>query len=174
MRILTELTKLDKKYITRCVELAKKSLKNGESPFGSIVAENGNIISESENKVFKDKDITKHAEMIAILAAQKKLGKKNLSKCTLYTICEPCPMCAFLLRELKFKKIVYSLESPYMGGHSKWNILEDPYLEKFKPVFSKPPIVIKGVMRNRAIDVFKKAGWGPMFGKNFYKNAIIK
>ena len=166
--------KLDKKHIIRCIELAERSFKKGESPFGSVVVKDGKVISESGNEVFKNKDITKHAEMIAILAAQKKVGKKNLSKCTLYTICEPCPMCSFLLRELKFKKVVYSLESPYMGGHGKWNILKDPYLERLKPVFSKPPIVIKGVMKNKAMGVFRRAGWGPMFDKNFYKNVIIK
>ena len=174
MRASAKLTKLDKKYIIRCIELAERSLKNGESPFGSVVAKDGRIVSESGNRVVKDKDITKHAEMIAILAAQKKFGKKNLNKCTLYTICEPCPMCAFLLRELRFKKVVYSIESPFMGGHSKWNILEDSSLEKFKPVFSKSPIVIGGVMRNRAIEVFKRAKWGPMFEKCYNDNGKRK
>lgn len=155
----------DTKFIKRCIELSKKSVEQKEAPFGSVVTINGKIIAESQNLVIQKKDITQHAEMRAILQAERKLKSFDLSKCTLYTNCEPCPMCSFLIRELKFKKVVYSLKSPYMGGHTKWNILEDPELEKFSPVFGKPPIVKSGLLEKEALKVFHDAGWGKMLKK---------
>lgn len=155
----------DEKFMLRCIELAEKSVKEGEAPFGSLVVVDNKIIAESGNKIFKTKDITQHAEMRVILAAQKKFKSFDLSKCTIYTNCEPCPMCAFMIRELKFKRVVYSSKSPYMGGHSKWNILEDTELEKFNPVFNKPPKVVGGVLAEKAMEIFRRAGWGPMFKK---------
>ena len=155
----------DEKFILRCIELAEQSVKRGESPFGGVVTVGSKIIAESGNKVLETKDLTQHAEMRVILEAQKKFKSLDLSKCTIYTNCEPCPMCAFMIRELKFKRVVYALKSPYMGGHSKWNILQDGELEKFHPVFSKPPQVTGGVLADKAIGTFKKAGWGSMLKK---------
>ena len=153
----------DEKFMLRCIELAEQSIEFGESPFGSVVVYRNNIISESGNRIFSSKDPTQHAEMRAILEAQRIFGSSDLSKCTLYTICEPCPMCSFLIRELKFKRVVYGLKSPYMGGHNKWNILEDKDLEKFKEVFGKPPEVVGNFLSEEAKIPFLQAGWGPMF-----------
>lgn len=155
--------KQDEKYIKRCIKLAEKSFKNGDAPFGSIVVLGNKIVAQSENWTIRKKNVTRHAEMEVILKTQKKLSPFKISQCTIYSNCEPCPMCAFILRELKFKRVVYALKSPYMGGHSKWNILRDSELEKFTPVFSKPPDVIMGVLKGKAMIIFKKAGWGKMF-----------
>lgn len=155
----------DEKFIARCIELATQSVKRGEAPFGALVVMGNKIIAESGNRVIEKKDVTQHAEMRVILQTQKKFNSFNLSKCTLYTNCEPCPLCSFMVRELKFRRVVYSLKSPYMGGHSKWNILEDRGLEKFRPVFCKPPRVVSGILREKAKEVFRKAGWRAMFVK---------
>ena len=98
--------KRDDLYIRRCIELSKKSLKDGELPFGSLIVKAGRIIAESENRTKKDGDITSHAEMVVIKKAQKVLSTQNLSDCTIYASTEPCPMCSFMIRELKFKKVV--------------------------------------------------------------------
>ncbi len=68
-------------------------------------------------------------------------------------------MCSFMMRELKFKKVVFAMESPDMGGFSRWNILQDEGLVKFYPIFSSPPDVVGGVLREEAEEVFKKAGF---------------
>ena len=164
----------DEKFMARCIKLAENSVKRGESPFGSLITVNNKIIAESGNMVFKTNDMTQHAEMRVMLAAQKKLKSFNLSKCTIYTNCEPCSMCSFMIRELKIKRVVYALKSPYMGGHSKWNILEDRELEKFHPVFNRPPDVLTGVLAKEAMITFKKAGWGLMFKKSKKKTRKSK
>ncbi len=146
------------KYIRRCIELAEESLERGDNPFGSVIVCNGEIIVETGNEVKKN-DVTNHAEIVAMRKAQEILKTNDLSNCKIYSNCEPCPMCSFMMRELKFNTVVFSLVSKYMGGFSKWNILEDKDLEKFEPVFSKPPKVITGVLEDEARETFKKAGW---------------
>lgn len=72
-------------------------------------------------------------------------------------------MCAFMAREYKVSKIVYALPSPFMGGHSKWNIMEDKGLEQFPPFFASVPEVIGGVLEEEAKLVFDQTPmW--MFG----------
>ncbi len=114
-------------------------------------------------------DITQHAEQLVIRKAQKKFPDFDLSQCTLYTNCEPCPMCAFVMRELKFKRVVFAVPSPWMGGFSRWDILQDKDLERFGFVFGKAPEVLGGILKGEALKVFRRAGWGLMLkekGKN--------
>lgn len=81
------------------MELAKKNAeigvsKNEGGPFGAVIVdENNNIIANGNNKVLLQNDPTAHAEIVAIRSACKKLNTYDLSGMTIYTSCEPCPMC---------------------------------------------------------------------------------
>ena len=81
------------------MELAKKKAeigvsKNEGGPFGAVIVdENNNIIATGNNKVFLQNDPTAHAEIVSIRAACKKLNTYDLTGMTIYTSCEPCPMC---------------------------------------------------------------------------------
>jgi len=152
----------DEKYMWRCIQLSEKALELGDNPFGCVIAGKNGILIETRNKI-KENDITNHAEILAMRKAQKLLKTSDLSEYAIYSNCEPCPMCSFMMRELKFKRVVFALLSPHMGGYSKWNILEDKGLSKFKPIFSNPPKVITGILRKEALAVFEKAGWESMF-----------
>src|SRR3984957_20880435 len=90
---------LDLRMMARCIELSRDSIAAGELPFGCV---------------------TRHAEMIAMSEAQRVLGTKRLSRCTLYTNVEPCAMCCYCIRETRMRKVVYAIRSPIMGGHSRW------------------------------------------------------
>ena len=68
-------------------------LANEGGPFGAVIVKDGEIIASAHNEVLKNKDSTAHAEMNVIRKACKKLDDFNLSGCTLYTSCQPCPMC---------------------------------------------------------------------------------
>ncbi len=65
-----------------------------EHPVGALIVRGSEIISTSGNRTHRDTNPTHHAEVVVIGLASKKLGKKNLSDCILYTTHEPCPMCA--------------------------------------------------------------------------------
>ena len=90
-------------------ENADKGILNNEGgPFGAVIVdENNNIISTGNNQVLNQKDPTAHAEIVAIREACKKLNTYDLSNCTLYTSCEPCPMCLSAIIWANIKKVYY-------------------------------------------------------------------
>ncbi len=62
-------------------------------PFGAIIVKDGQVIATGHNEVVANQDPTAHAEIVAIRKACKILNRFDLSDCSLYTTCEPCPMC---------------------------------------------------------------------------------
>ncbi|MFH1420892.1 MAG: nucleoside deaminase [Candidatus Aenigmatarchaeota archaeon] len=90
------------------MRLAIKEGKKGDFPFGAIIVKNNRILSAAHNTAKSDS--TAHAEINAIRKACKKLGNTNLSGCTLYSTCEPCPMCFTAAWWSRISKIVYGAE----------------------------------------------------------------
>ncbi|KJH41859.1 putative guanine deaminase [Dictyocaulus viviparus] len=81
-------------YMEKAIEEACKGVKAGDGgPFGAVIVSDGKIISTGHNMVLVSNDPTMHAEVVAIRNACKKRGHFDLSGCTLYTSCYPCPMC---------------------------------------------------------------------------------
>ena len=158
----------DEKFMRRCIELSQQSVHAGDAAFGSLIAHNDQLIAEAQND-YKTK-ITEHAEIVALNKAHAVTGSPDLSLFTLYTSCEPCPMCSFMIREFKIKRVVFALRSLYVGGYSKWQILQDESIAALYPVFSKPPEVIAGFMEDDAKIVMDQTPlW--MFGNNPQRNA---
>jgi len=152
----------NEEYMRYCISLAEKSVDADEWPFACIIVKNGEIIAESINGVHKHMDIASHAEILAMKEAQKVLNTHDLSDCEIFSNCEPCAMCSLIIRALKFKKVVFSLPSPYMGGYTKWTILQDTKLEELKSDFNNPPEVIAGLLQEEAVKTFKRIRWGEM------------
>jgi tRNA(Arg) A34 adenosine deaminase TadA len=100
----------DRKFLLKAIDIALKGMKHGGGPFGAIVARDGEIISESHNKVVITNDPTAHAEVLAIREAASKLKTHDLSDCTLYTSCEPCPMCLGAIYWSGIKAVVYACD----------------------------------------------------------------
>lgn len=94
--------------LERAVQLACKSARTaGGGPFGAIVARGGEILGEGSNRVTLDRDPTAHAEVIAIRAACVNVGSHVLAGATLYTSCEPCPMCLAAAWWARIERVVY-------------------------------------------------------------------
>jgi len=153
----------DEKFMLRCIALSQESVDSGDAAFGSLIAINEKLIAEGLNN-YRSK-ISEHAEIVALNNAHKVLGTHDLSSCTLYTSCEPCPMCSFMIREYKIRRVVFALPSLYVGGFSKWPILQDEELSLLKPIFSEPPEIVGGFMEKEAKVVMDKTPlW--MFGSD--------
>lgn len=86
-------TNNDKQFMLRAIDLAVENVANGGGPFGAVIVKDGEIVAEGVNRVTANNDPTAHAEVSAIREACKKLGTFDLAECTIYTSCEPCPMC---------------------------------------------------------------------------------
>ena len=147
----------DATMMRRCVALAQSAAQSGEYPFAALIARRGEFICESLNMVRAEGDLTRHAEMVAISSAQKKLRTTSLDDCTLYSTIEPCAMCSYAIRETRIGRVVFSLRSPLMGGHSRWKVLTDSTLSSALPeVFAPPPIVLSGYLQHDVQTVFQK------------------
>jgi tRNA(adenine34) deaminase len=141
----------DRLMMTRCIELAKASSKAGEYPYAAVLCRGDTVIAESTNRVTHDRDVTRHAEVVAISQAQKTLGTVSLDDCEIYVVGEPCAFCSYAIRESRIRRVVYGLSSPHMGGVSKWNILTDTDLSTTMPeVFAPPPEIVSGFMAAEA------------------------
>jgi tRNA(Arg) A34 adenosine deaminase TadA len=80
-------------HMARAIELAELSIQSGGGPFGAVVVKDDKILAEAHNQVVRDHDPTAHAEVRAIRLAAAALGDHVLTGCTVYSSCEPCPMC---------------------------------------------------------------------------------
>ena len=162
------MTNPDKHFMQRCIELSKLSLDQGDAPFGSLITRDNELIAEGINAA--NTKVSEHAEITALHNAHQVIGSPDLSGCTLYTSCEPCPMCSFMIREYKISRVVFALPSLYMGGYSKWKILQDTDLTKFNLFFGTPPEVIGNFMEDEAKQVMEGTIFW-MFGKDPKENS---
>jgi tRNA(Arg) A34 adenosine deaminase TadA len=100
----------DKLFLLRAIETASVGISEGGGPFGAVIVKGGKIISEACNRVVLNNDPTAHAEILAIRQASSVLKSHDLHECTLYSSCEPCPMCLGAIYWSGIKKVVYSCD----------------------------------------------------------------
>ena len=92
-------------FMNKAIENANNS---DGGPFGAVIIKDNNIVSNGNNKVTLDNDPSAHAEIVAIRNACKELNTFNLEGCSIYTSCEPCPMCLAACYWARLDKIYYS------------------------------------------------------------------
>ena len=152
---------LDTQMMQRCIALSVQSGEAGEYPYGVVIARAGTVVTDSINRVAHEHDVTRHAEVVAISAAQKALSTVSLDDCTIYVSAEPCAYCCYAIRESRISRVVYALSSPHMGGVSKWPVLTDEDISRTMPeVFAAPPSILAGFMARQAQDALLR--WNPL------------
>jgi tRNA(Arg) A34 adenosine deaminase TadA len=103
------MTQQDEKFMRRAIELARNGMNAGAGgPFGAVVVKDGEIVGEGFNRVTSINDPTAHAEVVAIRRACEKLNSFQLDGCTIYTSCEPCPMCLGAIYWARPAKVFYA------------------------------------------------------------------
>ena len=95
-------------FMRRAIELSRSNIDNNGGPFGAVIVKNGQIVGEGANRVTASFDPTAHAEIVAIRSACATLKTFNLSDCTIYTSCEPCPMCLSAIYWARINAIYYA------------------------------------------------------------------
>lgn len=95
-------------FMRRAIELSLENVKKGGGPFAALIVRNGEILAEDCNLVTVLNDPTAHAEINAIRDAARKLKTFDLSGCTIYSTCEPCPMCLGAIYWAKIDKVVFA------------------------------------------------------------------
>lgn len=96
------------KFMRMAIELAENNVVQGQGgPFGVVIVKDGMVIARSANRVVPTNDPTAHAEVSAIRLACKELETFSLEGCTIYTSCEPCPMCLGAIYWARIDTIYY-------------------------------------------------------------------
>jgi guanine deaminase len=102
-------TDLDSLFLAKAVKLSKAHMEAGHGgPFGAVVVLDGKVVAEGWNEVTSTNDPTAHAEVVAIRRACATLDRFDLRGATLYTSCEPCPMCLASALWARIDRIVYA------------------------------------------------------------------
>lgn len=105
---------------------AKKAYEKLEIPVGAVIVKNGEIIARAYNLKETKNDTTKHAEILAIQRASKKLKAWRLEGCEMYVTLEPCTMCTGAIINSRIKKLYIGTLDPKTGAcGSVLNILQD-------------------------------------------------
>ncbi len=98
----------DARFMQMAIDLSVENVDNGGGPFGAvIVSPEGEVIATGVNRVTANNDPTAHAEVSAIRAACQKVHDFKLHGCTVYSSCEPCPMCLSALYWAGVKRICF-------------------------------------------------------------------
>ena len=96
---------MQEKFMKEALKEAKKAYNKLEIPVGAVIVRNDKIIARAHNIKEEKKDTTKHAEIIAIQKASKKLETWRLNDCEMYVTLEPCAMCAGAIIQARLKKV---------------------------------------------------------------------
>ncbi len=113
-------------YMKLALKEAKKAYDELEIPVGAIIVKGGKVIARAYNEKEKKQDSTKHAEILAIQKAAKKLKSWRLYDCDMYVTLEPCSMCAGALIQSRIHKVYIGTMDEKTGAcGSVLNLLED-------------------------------------------------
>lgn len=135
------------------------AFEEDEVPVGAVVVCRGRVIARAHNLTERLTDVTAHAEMQAITAAQEALGGKYLNECTLYVSVEPCIMCAGAIGWAQIGRVVYGAADPKRG------------FSTFAPQALHPKTLVeKGLLENECAALmqsfFRRKRGGGRAGRN--------
>ena len=134
-------------FMKEALKQAKKAYNKLEVPVGVVIVKDNKIIARAYNQKEMKNNPIKHAEIVAIEKACKKLNNWRLNDCEMYVTLEPCPMCAGAIVNSRIKKIYIGAVQEKTGAcGSKTNIIEEYKSEaKVEVEF--------GILKERCLDI---------------------
>jgi tRNA(Arg) A34 adenosine deaminase TadA len=101
----------DERYIREAIELAEEAVDEGNTPFGSLLVVDGEVVERSRNTTLTEEDITAHPELKLARWAARELTPAERDRCTMYTSTEPCEMCATAIHYAGLDRVVFSVST---------------------------------------------------------------
>lgn len=102
-----EFEKQDVYFMRQALREAEKARDIDEVPVGAVIVKDGKIIARGHNRSITLKDVTAHAEIVALRKACKKLNNYRLTGCSIYVTIEPCVMCMGALVHARIKNLYF-------------------------------------------------------------------
>lgn len=148
-----EITEQDRAWMQQAIDLSIENVAQGGGPFGAVIVRDGALVAEGVNRVTANNDPTAHAEVSAIREACRREGSFKLEGCTIYTSCEPCPMCLSAIYWAGISRIYYGntkqdAEHIHFGDKFIYDEIARPYAERTIP--------IEPLMRDEAQEAFRR------------------
>jgi tRNA(Arg) A34 adenosine deaminase TadA len=107
----------DETFLRKAIALAAKARATGEAPFGSLlVGPRGDVLAEAHNTVLADRDISAHPEQKLARWAARELDRPTAAGSTLYTSCQPCPMCSGAIDRSGLGRVVFALSNDQLAA----------------------------------------------------------
>ena len=150
------------KHMRAAIAQAEKGWSTGNYPIGAVIVRDGKIIARSHNRTKTDQDPTQHAEVATIRKAAKKIGRRHLGECVLYTTHEPCPMCATACVWARLDGVIIGAVNADMDEYRassrdkqfSWRTIAIPAAEIFRK--GDPQVaIVEGFMRSECKQLFR-------------------
>ena len=144
----------DETFMREAIRLSFETMRsNTGGPFGAVVVKDGKIIARGFNRVLETNDPTAHAEVVAIREACKVLNDYQLTGCSIYTSCEPCPMCLAAIYWARPDRVFF--------GNTKKDAAEIEFDDQFiydeiERAFPERKIPMKQLLREEALKAFEE------------------
>ena len=142
---------------------ADEAVLAGQMPFGAVVVDpGGRLVAKGHNQVRSDMDPSAHGEVVAIRRAWKRLGSwQKLEGHTLYTNCEPCLMCSFVITQVGLGRVVYAARGTDVPTYRP--LMDSDFQKAASWVNSQPDWkrveVVPEFMRNEALKALSSFPW---------------
>ena len=143
----------DRAFMKMAIELSIENIDEGGGPFGAVVVRDSKVIATGANRVVPNNDPTAHAEVVAIRNACRELNTFDLSGCTVYASCEPCPMCLSALYWAGVERICYANTKRDAAAID----FDDSFIyDQLRLDYDRRSICCEHFMRNEALAAFRK------------------
>lgn len=138
------------KFMQEALKEAKKAEDKLEVPVGCVIVKDGKIIARAHNLKETKKDTTKHAEIMAIQKASRKIESWRLIDCDMYVTLEPCSMCMGAIINSRIRKIYIGAMDEKTGACGSILNLNEDY------TFNHKVEIELGIMKNECEDILKR------------------
>jgi tRNA(Arg) A34 adenosine deaminase TadA len=141
-------------FMKMALDLARDNMEdlNG-GPFGAVIVKDGEIIAKGTNRVLSENDPTSHAEIVAIRDACKTTGSYHLHGCTIYSSCEPCPMCLAAIYWARIDKLYFAAGKK---DAARAGFADDHIYQEINRHPIERTIPSEQIMKKQAIEVFNR------------------
>jgi guanine deaminase len=152
------------KFMKVAYEQASKNLETNEGgPFGAVIVKDGEIVAAAHNMVLATNDPTMHAEIAAIRAATKQLGRCHLDDCVIYSTCEPCPMCMAAIMWARIPTVYYGANR---RDAAAIGFADNAIYEYFQGTAAEMAVSVSELDRRECVQLFER--WSKKDDRTLY------
>ncbi len=152
------------KFMKLAIDKCREGIDKGQSPFAACIVKNGEVIACEHNVVWAKTDITAHGEINAIQKACRKINSIDLSGSTIYSTCEPCPMCFTAIHWARIDRIIYgaAISDAERFGFNELKVSN----HMLKEMGLSDVEITPDFMKNQCVELFEY--WAAKDGKKTY------